>query len=285
MATSAGDLVDDVGGLVTLPDVYLRISRLLDDPTCNAAALAKAIGRDPAFTLRLLKVANSSLYRFPAAVDTVAKAVSIIGTAQIRNLALSMSVASGFARLPNDMVSMADFWRHSLYCALIARHLAGEARRCDADALFTAGLLHDIGELVIFSRCPEQAKQALYKVLDSGDEMPIFEAERETLGFDHAAVGGELARRWHLPSLLEECIACHHDIAAATRHPREAALVHIANSLALMAETGSIEPADAAPIDARAWEAAGLGADCIEPAVRAAQAEIGEAEILFTGKP
>jgi putative nucleotidyltransferase with HDIG domain len=285
MAASARELVDEVDGLVTLPDVYLRISRLLDDPDCNTAALAEAIGQDPSFTLRLLKVANSSLYRFPSAVDTVAKAVAILGTAQVRNLALSMSVAKSFDGLPNDMVSMANFWRHSLYCALIARHLARAAGRCDPDALFTAGLLHDIGELVIFSRRPEQAKQVLYRVLDSGDEMPVFEAERETLGFDHAAVGGELARRWHLPPLLEECIAHHHELAGAARHAREAALVHVANGLALIAETGVPEAADEAPIDARAWEITGLGADCIEPAVAAARTEIGEAEALFAGTP
>ena len=280
---SASALVKDVGGLVTLPDVYLRISRLLDHPDSGSDDIAKAVSQDPSFTLRLLKVANSALYRFPSAVGTVSRALTVIGTSQVRNLALSMSVARSFAGLPNDLVSMENFWRHSLLCALIARVLARQARRCEPDALFTAGLLHDIGELVIFNRRPDAARQALLTVLDSGDELPVFLAEREALGFDHAAVGGELARQWNLPPLLEECIACHHDIAAATRHPREAAIVHIANSLALMAETDTLDPADVTPIDALAWERSGLDADCIEAAVRDAQAAIGEVQDLFTG--
>ncbi|MCX7142872.1 MAG: HDOD domain-containing protein [Proteobacteria bacterium] len=220
----------------------------------------------------------------PSAVDTVAKAVSIIGTAQIRNLALSMSVASSFEGLPNDLVSMENFWRHSLLCALSARHLARLIGRCDPDAMFTAGLLHDIGELIIFNRMPEQAKQALMSVLDSGEEIPVHEAERQVMGFDHSDVGGELAREWQLPSLLEECIAHHHDVAGSERYRRETALVHLANILALMAEVDSLDPLDVPPFDPLAWELTGLASDCIEPAVREAQAAILEIEKLFTSK-
>ncbi|HEX8963974.1 MAG TPA: HDOD domain-containing protein, partial [Rhodocyclaceae bacterium] len=156
------------------------------------------------------------------------------------------------------------------------------ARRCDPDALFTAGLLHDIGELVIFNRMPEQAREVLARVMESGDELPVYEAERELMDFDHAAVGGELARQWQLPTLLQECIECHHDIAGASRHPREAAIVHIANSLALMAELDTLDPESVTPIATLAWLQAGLEADCIEPAVREAQGAVNEIEQLFT---
>ncbi len=284
MGNSASDLVKDINGLVTLPDVYLRINQLIEDPNSSTADIAKAVSQDPSFTIRLLRVANSSLYSFPSAVDTVSKAISIIGTSQVRNLALSMSVASSFDSLLNELVSMPNFWRHSLFCALISRHLAKEAGRCDKDALFTAGLLHDIGELVIFNRLPEQAKESLLMVLDSQDEVTVEQAERQVIGFDHSAVGGELARTWKLPPLLEECIAYHHDVAGAKRHPRETALVHIANVLAQMAEVDDLEPEDVPQIDPLAWELSGLTADCIEPAVRAAQEEIIEVEHLFTNQ-
>lgn len=281
MAMSASDLVQDIQGLITLPDVYLRINRLIEDPESSSADIAKVVSQDPSFTIRLLRVANSSLYNFSSKVDTVSRAVSIIGTAQIRNLALSMSVASSFGGLPNELVSMANFWRHSLLCALISHHLAAEVGCCDRDALFTAGLLHDIGELVIFNRLPEQAKDALMLVLDSQDEIAVNQAERQIIGFDHADVGGALARHWNLPPLLEECIAHHHDLSAAKRYPREAALVHLGNILALMAEVGTLDKSDVAPIDPLAWEMTGLPDDCIEPAVLAAQEEIVEVERLF----
>lgn len=284
MASSASDLVKDLHGLITLPDVYLRINRLLDDPSSSSSDIAKVVSQDPAFTIRLLKVANSSMYNFSSRVDTVARAVSIIGTAQIRNLALSMSVSKSFEGLPNELVSMTNFWRHSLLCALASRHLGGQAGRCDRDAMFTAGLLHDIGELVLFNREPEKARAALMKVLDSQDELVVSDAERELFGFDHADVGGELAREWNLPPLLEECINHHHNLAGASRHKREVAIVHIGNVLALMAELKTVDPEAVEPIDPRAWEMSGLETDCIAPTVAAVGDEIDEVERLFMGK-
>lgn len=281
MSNDAGALVKDINGLVTLPDVYLRINQLVENPKSRIEDISKVVGQDPSFTVRLLRVANSALYGRSSTVDTVAKAVTMIGFSQIRSLALSMSAASSFAGLPNDLVSMRNFWRHSLLCALAARLLAKIARRCDPDALFTAGLLHDIGELVIFNRLPQQAHDALLMVLDSQDELPIFQAERQVIGYDHSAVGGELARLWKLPVLLEECIAHHHDIGNAQHYPRETALVHIANIVALMAELDTLDPDDVPPIDPLAWEITGLDEDAMAEVVREAQAEFGEAEKLF----
>jgi len=113
----------------------------------------------------------------------------------------------------------------------------------------------------------------------------MYQAEQQTMGFDHAQVGGELARQWKLPPLLQECIAYHHDIHAARQYRREVAIVHIANILALMAEVQTLNPADVAPIDPGAWEITGLlEADVIVATVRETQAEIAEAEQIFFGK-
>lgn len=285
MKTNIAELVRGVGALITLPDVFIRISQLVEDTNSNMADIARVVGQDPSFTVRLLRVANSSFYGFSSKIDTVPKAVAIIGTSQIRSLALATSVASSFDGLPNTLVSMENFWKHSLYCALAARIMAKQARKCDPDAVFTAALLHDIGELVIFNRMPQQAKEALLLVLDSGDELPVHQAERQIMGFDHSQVGGELARQWELPPMLEECIEFHHDIPAAQRFPREAALVHIANILALMAEVRTLDSDDVSPIDPRAWEMIGLNADdVIQSTVEEAQEGIAEAERLFIGK-
>lgn len=282
--TDIAGLIKEVSGLVTLPDVFIRISQLVDDPDSTTNDIARVVSQDPSFTVRLLRVANSPFYGFTSKIDTVNRAVTLIGTSQIRNLALSTSVARVFAGLPNTLVSMENFWRHSLYCALVARILAKRSGKCEPEAVFTAGLLHDIGELVIFNRLPEQAKEALLMVLDSGDEVAVHEAERQILGFDHAQLGGELARQWHLPQMLEECIAGHHDIRQAQQFPREVSLVHIANILSQMAEVDTLDTGDVQPIDPQAWEITGLDAEeVIEPTVREAQEEIAEAEKLFLG--
>ena len=282
--TNIAELVKGVGDLVTLPDVFIRINQLVEDPDSTIDDITGAVSRDPSVTVRLLRVANSPFYGFSSTIETVSRAITLIGTSQIRNLALSTSVLRTFSGLPNELVSMDNFWRHSLYCALAARILATQARKSDPEAVFTAGLLHDIGELVIFNRLPEQAKEALLLVLDSGDELPVYQAERQTMGFDHAQVGGELARQWHLPPLLQDCIACHHDIQQAQYCPRETAIVHIANILALMAEVDTFDPADVPPVDPLAWEITGLEAeDVVESTIREAQEEFVETEKLFLG--
>lgn len=285
MKTDITELVQGVGDLVTLPDIFIRINQQVESSDSTTVDIAQAVSQDPAFTVRLLRVANSPYYGFSSTIDTVFKAVSIIGTSQIRNLALSTAIASSFSGLSNKLVSMDNFWRHSLYCGLAARKLAKLAGKCDAEAVFTAGLLHDIGELVIFNRMPDQAQESLLLVLDSADELALYRAEQQTMGFDHAQVGAELARQWQLPPMLEECIAFHHDIESAKRNPRETALVHIANILAQMAEVQTLDTADVAPINPQAWKITGLSApDIIEATVREIQAEIAEAELLFFGK-
>lgn len=278
------ELVQGVGELVSLPQAFVRINKLVEDPDSTTADIAEVVSQDPAFTVRLLRIANSSLYGFSSSIETVSRAVTLIGTSQVRNLALSTAVASTFAGIPNELVSMRNFWRHSLYCALIARSLA-KRTGLDAEALFTAGLLHDIGELVIFNRLPDKAREVLVMVLDSGDQLPVYQAEQQILGFDHAAVGGELARQWELPPMLSECIAYHHDIGQAQRCPQETALVHIANILAQMAEIDTLDLGDVAPIDPLAWKSVGLDAtEVMEQTVKQAQQAIGEAEKLFLGK-
>ena len=283
-STTPGDLVNNVAGLITLPDVYLRINALVEDPNSTSADIARVISQDAAFTLKLLKLANSAVYSFPSSVDTVTKAVTLIGTSQVRSLALSLSVASQFEGLPNELVSMRNFWKHSLLCALCARLLCKEARRCDADALFTAGLLHDIGELIIFNRLPTEAHEALLKVLESQEEETVPHAEQAIIGFDHSAVGGALAEQWQLPSVLQECIAHHHARERAEKHPREVALVHIANSLAQLAEVDSLDLADAPQIADLAWEKSGLSPSIVESVIRESQQEFVEIEQLFLGQ-
>ena len=279
------ELVQGVSGLVTLPQVFLRINQLIEDPDSSTSDIARAVSQDPSFTLRLLRVANSPFYGFSSSIDTVAKAIALIGTRQIRNLALSMSVASSFEGLPNELVSMDNFWHHSLYCALIARILARRVKKCDPEALFTAGLLHDIGELLIFSRLPLQAKQSLLLVLDQVDDLPVYLAEQEVFGFDHAVVGGALALKWGLPPLLTECIAYHHEVAEARLYPREVAVVHLANIIAQMAEIDTLDPADVSDIDPLAWELSGIDSDeeIIAQVVQEAQQEIVMTEKLFLG--
>ena len=251
-------LVGDVATLASLPEVVLRINALVDDPTSSAEDISRVVTQDAALTARLLTLANSAMFGMSRKIDTVGRAIAVLGTRQVRDLTLGLSAVRAFTGIPNELVSMGSFWHHSVLCGVASRALAGECTHGRPDSSFVAGLLHDIGQLVLFNKLPEQSKQALLMTSDLPNEPDLYLCERELLGFDHAVVGGALARRWQLPTNLVECIEFHHDPARAQAYPLDVALVHMGNSVAVLAELETDEFEDAPEIAAVAWEVTGL---------------------------
>lgn len=271
MGISVPELIQDITGLVSFPAVGMRINAMVNDPAVNAAQLGEVISQDPALTAQLLQIANSAAFGRSTQIDTVSRAVTVIGIRQVRDLVLASSTVHAFEGIPNDLVSMENFWRHSLYCGLAARFLAERCRLRNTETLFIAGMLHDVGQLVIFRKLPQESRAALLLSIEGDEDFALHHAEQRILGFDHAQVGAALLRRWNFPPLLVECTEFHHDPLRAQQFPREAALIHIANSVAQLAEVDSVQEDDAVLTDPAAWTAAGLDKDVIEPAVRAAQ--------------
>jgi len=177
---------------------------------------------------------------------------------------------------------MQTFWEHSIYCALAARTLAQEGMKQQRESLFVAGLLHDVGSLVLYHQLPELSRQALELVKARRREgLQVFEAERELMGLDHTEVGSGLLRMWGLPDLLCDCVAGHHDPLQARAHAPEVALIHIANSLAVLAARDGLALKKAPPIHPQAWSRAGLHADLVEPVVCGVRAQIGDVRSLL----
>ena len=215
-------LINDVGELISLPEVVLKINELVNSEDASASQIAAVISQDPAIATRILRVANSSMYAGQRQIDSINRAVTILGTKQIRDLVLSTTAAKVFEGIPNDVISVEDFWHHSLYCALLARELAKLSRSVNADTMFTAGLLHDIGHLVMFNQIPEESSAAILLTIQGESSLEPYEAEQQVLGFDHAEVGAALATAWHLPEILVNCIGYHHNLAGATEEYKNA---------------------------------------------------------------
>ncbi len=277
------DLLGNVEQLISLPAAYVRLNELVEDPTSSADEIAHVITQDVALTARLLRVANSPLYGLSTQIDTVSRAVTVLGTQQVRDLALATSACKSFDGIPNELVSMESFWEHSILCALCARTLALECLKRQREAVFVAGLLHDIGQLVLYRSLPDLSRQTLEACLYGPDELESEEAEREIIGFDHAEVGGELARSWSLPSSLQECITYHHDPAQAKQHRVETAIVHIANSIAALVELDTHELDNAPRIHDIAWELTGLDEGIIASTIADVQGQVSGARTLLMG--
>ncbi len=274
-------LVGEVAALVSLPEVVMRINALVDDPATSAEDIGYAVAQDAALTARLLTLANSAMFGMSRQVDTINRAIAILGTRQVRDLTLGLSATRAFSGIPNDLVSMGSFWHHSVQCAVAARQLAARCTRGRPDSSFVAGLLHDVGQLVLFNKLPGESRAALLMSIDEPNEPDLHLCERAVLGFDHAVVGGALARRWRLPATLVECIRYHHDPADADAHPLDVALIHIANSVAVLAEVESEEPADAPAIHPIAWEITGLRLEEALAVAVTARAAVDEVKQLF----
>jgi len=281
MDSAVTDLIREITGLVSFPAVGLRVNEMVNEPSTTAVQLGAVISQDPALTAQLLQIANSAAFGLTAQVSTVSRAVTVIGTRLTRDLVLLNSTVYAFDGIPNELISMEDFWCHSVYCGLVARFLAKQRHYENTESLFIAGMLHDIGQLVIFRKHPEASRKALLQSVEGDGGFALHLAEQRIFGFDHAQVGAALLRQWNFPDLLIECTESHHAPLLAKRFPLEAALVHIASSIAQLAEVNSLEETDALATEPEAWKQAGLKKDVIEPAVRAAREQFAEVRDLF----
>ncbi len=248
------DLVTGVIRLVSLPEVCLRVNEMMEDPSTSAKSLGQVISRDTGLTARLLKIVNSSFYGFPSKIETVSRAVTVIGLRELRGLVLAASAVETFSKIPTEVLNRVHFWRHSVYCGVVAQLVAEECKVLHSERLFVAGLLHDIGKLIIAHRLPEQMKTIKERV--AAEQCFDYEIERQELGFDHADVGGALLREWKMPPTLCDAVYFHHHPADAANSLMDAAMIHLANSITGMAEEGLDVDMDVIiqPIDERIWD-------------------------------
>lgn len=228
-------LVNQVESLFSLPEVALRVNEALNVLEPSNQALEEIIISDPALTAQILKIVNSSYFGFPATIDTVSRAITIIGLKELRNLVMTTSVTTSFKGVPSDLVDMDIFWYHSVTSAVLAKMLAKMLKHSDYERIFIAGLLHSVGKLVYFSQLPEIAKEILsYK--DLGDDAMIA-AEQANLGFTYAELGAELLKHWKLPENIWKTIEYHLQPLDAGEFKRDACVLYVASKIA-----GSIEP-------------------------------------------
>ena len=188
------DLINENEPLASLPNTFYKLREVVDDPGCDFDDIAEIISVDPSLTPRLLKIVNSAFYGFRGEIESVFHAMGVVGTEQLMQLVLATTVVEQFKGIPKDLVDMNYFWRHSVACGLSARAIHRARGEYDGESIFVAGLLHDIGRLVMCLKVPDQLKIVLDFAEKSGDRW--YKAEAKYFGFDHGGVGGALLRAW-----------------------------------------------------------------------------------------
>ena len=279
-AIAPADLVSRELTLASLPDVYYRIMEVINSARSSASHIADVVSKDTSLLARLLKLVNSAFYGFPSKIETVSRAVAIIGTRELSTLALGITAVQYFQNIPPEFIDMKGFWRHSVACGVYARLLASEKVGLSEERLFVAGLLHDVGKLVLYRQIPFSAREAMEMSMTK--QIPVWQAERELLGFDHAQVGALLLREWKIGGPLETMVRFHHNPAGAAQ-PLEAALLSTADTLAIamgFAKSGTFA---VSAIDKETWSAVGLSAGVFSPIVRQGDRQIDDIAAAFLG--
>ncbi|MFW2372138.1 MAG: HDOD domain-containing protein [Gammaproteobacteria bacterium] len=229
MPKSPEALVNGVIKLVSLPEIFIRVNQVMSDPNHDAKQLGDVISHDPSLTARILRIVNSAFYGLRVKIELVSRAVSVIGEEDLRNLVLATSAVETFKRIPNELVDIDLFWRHSIHTGIVAKLLSRHCNILHGERLFVAGLLHDIGKLIMYHQEPDLSQDILLEASDT--DGVIFRAEEEILGFNHADVGGALITAWKLADTLKDTISYHHAPLLARKYPVETAIVHIANCI------------------------------------------------------
>lgn len=240
-ALSVTDLLRGDIQLASPPTIYSALNKVIEDPYKTVRDAAFVIENDAGLAARLLKIVNSAFYGFPGKVNSIATAITLIGTRELQNLALATVVIDRFSDLPGQLFSMHDFWAKNLRCALVAREIDAQLGKKFADTAFLCGLLHNIGQLVMYRRIPVLAREVdLLIQSQAGNDVDEVVIEQQVIGFDHFQLGGELCRMWQLPMTVSESIVLHDRPDDTGPHALIAGIVRNANALSQIDTTGDI---------------------------------------------
>jgi HD-like signal output (HDOD) protein len=222
------ELANEVSSLFSLPDLVIRACTVMESPTASVQDLIEVIELDANLTATVLRLANSALYGSRGKIETLTRAVALIGHNALRDLVLATAAVNTFRDIPAEFVDMNTFWDNSTTSAMLARLLADRLRMRDGESLFLAGLLLGVGRLVFYVRRPAQYREAL----EHAREISLADAERRVFGFSHADLGAALLESWGLPEKLTLAVRYQLDPTATPDFAKEVALIHLAGDLA-----------------------------------------------------
>jgi putative nucleotidyltransferase with HDIG domain len=240
-------LLEQAGELPSLPEVYIRVTELLESENATAEQIGVTLQSDPALTARILRLINSAYYGLRNDVSSIPQAVSLLGRDQLQQVLLGSVLSAVFKDFDVSDFPLRDFWQHCIKTAIIARQLAMQnARIIDHEAFFTVGLLHDIGWLVIAKVSPGSYLQIIN--IARAENRNVLEVEIENLGTTHIEVGAALLQQWGIPEMITQCIKNHHDIEHGGSLAVETSIAYLANQLSRLSFEDNVTEEDEAQV-------------------------------------
>lgn len=272
-------LIESSHRIGTLPLVFHRLVDVLNNDKSTIEEISQIIATDTALTARLLRLVNSPFYGLAYTIDTISRAVVMVGTRQLVILAMGATLLTTFRGLPLSLINMQSFWSHSLSTGAASRILARHAGLPQAESFFVAGLLHDIAKLLIYTQLP---KHALYMMTEAKRQKQLVHSlEEETLGFTHEKLGEALLDLWRCPHDLVERVAKHHS-SLSEASPVEELILPTANLLSQSLGYGSSGEIFLPPLPAKVWERLDMSLESLHHICRQLDESVRSLRALFT---
>lgn len=254
--------------LSSLPEIFIKVSELLDDENSSSAQIGQVVETDPSLTSRILKMVNSAYYGFPHNVASISQAISILGRDRIRQILIGAVLGGVFGNMKNTVFFMEDYWHDSVKTAILARLLGKQGSLPEqAETLFTAGLLHQIGRLILAQKMPELSMQVQQAV--ENDSETIYQAEQRIFGYTHCEVGAAFITLWGLPDILAEITRFYQTPDLAGDFLNEVQIVNLAKNVSFLVAPVQEVEVEYALEDIKGWQKTGLSVEeitdsCIE---------------------
>lgn len=274
-------ITERVSSLPTLPTVITKMSQLLQDPRTSAEEVGKAISKDQAIASKVLKLVNSAFYGFPGRISTITHAIVILGFGTVKNIVLTASIFDSFGgKGESGPFDLEKFWLHSISVGAAAKVISRHTSFRAQEEAFIAGLLHDIGKIILSQFAKPQLAVALKIV--AAKNCLFFDAEKEGLGITHQEVGGWLAGKWNLPKELAAAVQNHHYPHGAGDHARLAAIVHVADILIRAMGIGSGGDNKIPLLNQEAWKTVGIKDGTMQKLLEDIDEEVEKASVFLT---
>ncbi|MCX7635830.1 MAG: HDOD domain-containing protein, partial [Syntrophales bacterium] len=259
--------------LSTLPTIFTQINKVISDPNSSAQDIAEVIEKDTYVSAKILRIVNSAFYVYPSRIAKISRAVTIIGTKQLGTLAGGINILRIFRNIPSRLIDMKSFWEHSLLCGINARIMGGYKNIPNTERLFVAGMLHDIGRLLLYNYLPELTCHIIEKA--AKEKKPLYQAEREVMGIDHSSIAESLFKQRRLPMSLESIVRYHHQPLESLNRT-EASIIHLADMMAIAMGLGTSGERRIPPLETGAWELLGVSTNILAVTADQAQKQMKE---------
>jgi putative nucleotidyltransferase with HDIG domain len=273
--------LENITSIPTLPTVIERITRLLQNPKTSAEEVGKAITTDQALASKVLKLVNSAFYGFPGKISTITHAIVILGFSTIKNVVLTASIFDAFHKRGGSTTAfdLEQFWKHSIACGAAAQAIAKFLGSNDKEECFIAGLLHDLGKLILCQYLPNEFNLALSNAQIK--KCLFFESEKELFDVTHQDVGAFLTRRWNLPQNLQNAVLYHHDPSPSRDHFQMTASVHCADIFVRALDIGNGGDNKIPEMSEYVWKSFGLENSSLSTLLDAIRDEIEKATVFL----